>query len=121
MSALHHTALALAVVCALAAAPTSAASLAQARQATDAREFDRALQEFNALLRAQPDNSDLLIETARVYGFAARHRDAIATYQRVLALAPQRRTTSSAHWPGKHCGRVTAARRGPCSSRRRPW
>ena len=91
MKRLHITVMAFALACALVAAPVSAASLAEARQATDARDYQRALQQFNEVLQTQPDNADLLIETARVYGFADRHREAIATYRRVLAAAPQRR------------------------------
>jgi tetratricopeptide (TPR) repeat protein len=84
-------ALLLGLCVATAAAPASADPLAEARQATDARQFDKALGQFEQLLRAQPDNADLLIETARVYGFADRHREAIATYRRVLEVAPTRR------------------------------
>lgn len=75
----------------LTALPVRASTLAEARQATDAREFDKALAVFQQLLRVQPRNTDLLIETARVYGFADRHREAVAAYQRVLEIAPQRR------------------------------
>jgi Flp pilus assembly protein TadD len=65
--------------------------LQAARAATDARRFDEALHLFEQLLNARPADSDLLIETARVYGFADRHREAVATYRRVLEVAPARR------------------------------
>jgi Flp pilus assembly protein TadD len=65
--------------------------LQAARAATDARRFDEALRLFEQLLGARPADSDLLIETARVYGFADRHREAVATYRRVLEVAPARR------------------------------
>ena len=66
-------------------------ALQDARSAVEAREFARALPLYEALLREQPGNADLLIETARVYAFADRHREAIATYERVLVAAPARR------------------------------
>lgn len=82
--------LALGAVLALACGPAQAQTLVQARAAVDARAFDRALPIYEALLRAQPGNTDLLIETARVYGFADRHREAIATYRRVIEVDPAR-------------------------------
>ncbi len=67
-----------------------AGMLQQAREKVDARQYGQALPIYEALLREQPANTDLLIETARVYGFADRHKQAIATYRRVIEVDPQR-------------------------------
>lgn len=83
--------LALAAMLAVGGAQADEATLRQARTAVEARDFERALPMFEALLRAQPDDADLLIETARVNAFADRHREAITLYRRVLEVAPQRR------------------------------
>ncbi|MBE2242081.1 MAG: tetratricopeptide repeat protein [Burkholderiaceae bacterium] len=84
---------ALGLACAFAALPLAARadSLHDARAAVDVRQFDVALPLFEALLAKDPGNADLLIETARVYGFADRHAEAIAIYRRVLEVAPARR------------------------------
>lgn len=84
---------ALGLACAFAALPLAAHadSLHDARAAVDARQFDVALPLFEAMLAKDPANADLLIEAARVYGFADRHTEAIATYRRVLDVAPARR------------------------------
>ena len=74
----------------LAAGGAQAQTLQQARDQVDARQFGRALPIYEELLRAQPANTDLLIETARVYGFADRHNEAIATYRRVIEVDPGR-------------------------------
>ncbi|MBS0592195.1 MAG: hypothetical protein JSR84_01870, partial [Proteobacteria bacterium] len=63
----------------LAAGGAHAQTLQQAREQVDAGQYGRALPVYEALLREQPANTDLLIETARVYGFADRHPEAIAT------------------------------------------
>lgn len=112
MRPVRHAAFALAVLCALGGTPAAAASLALARQATESRDFQGALAQFEALLETQPDNSDLLIETARVYGFADRHREAVATYQRMLAVAPQRRNdiVAALAWQTLWAGDGAAAR-----------
>ncbi len=74
----------------LAAGAVQAQTLQQAREKVDARQYTQALPIYEALLRAQPANTDLLIETARVYGFADRHKEAIATYRRVIEVDPAR-------------------------------
>lgn len=76
-----------------AAAPdaTAAADLAAARAATGRADYAGALALFERLLAARPDDTDLLIEAARVNGFADRNAEAARLYRRVLALAPQRR------------------------------
>lgn len=74
----------------LAAGIAHAQTLQQARDQVDARQYAPALAIYQALLREQPANTDLLIEAARVYGFADRHREAIASYRRVIEVDPQR-------------------------------
>lgn len=75
----------------LAAGGAHAQTLQQAREQVDAGQYGRALPVYEALLREQPANTDLLIETARVYGFADRHPEAIATYRRAVEADPARR------------------------------
>lgn len=83
--------LGMAVATTPASLPARAQTRNEARRAVDARQYEQALALFETLVQAQPENSDLLIETARVYGFADRHRQAVATYRRVLEVAPARR------------------------------
>lgn len=68
-----------------------ASRLAAARAAVDRREYDAALPLYRSLSSERPNDDDLLIELARVLGFADRNADAAATYRRVLEVAPQRR------------------------------
>lgn len=65
--------------------------LQRARQLVDQRDFGAALDLYRTLLATRPDDSDLLIETARVLGFADKNAEAAAVYRRVLEVAPQRR------------------------------
>jgi tetratricopeptide (TPR) repeat protein len=104
-------ALSLAVAALVAPGQAHADTLQDARRAVDAREFTTALPLFEALLAQQPDNADLLIETARVYGFADRHKEAIATYRRVLEVAPARRgdVLASLAWQTLWSGDATDA------------
>jgi tetratricopeptide (TPR) repeat protein len=74
----------------LLASVAQAQTLQQARDQVDARQYGQALPIYEVLLRAQPANTDLLIEAARVYGFADRHKEAIATYRRVIEVDPGR-------------------------------
>jgi Flp pilus assembly protein TadD len=74
----------------LVASAAQAQTLQQAREQVDARQYGQALPIYEALLRTQPANTDLLIEAARVYGFADRHKEAIATYRRVIEVDPGR-------------------------------
>lgn len=70
----------------------STASLrAQARAAAERRDWPQALAGFDELVARHGDDVDLLIEAARVNGFADRNAQAAALYRRALALAPARR------------------------------
>lgn len=64
---------------------------AMARAATERRDWTDALPRWRALEAAAPGDVDLLIESARVHGFADRNADAAERYRRVLELAPSRR------------------------------
>ncbi len=92
---MRRTTLARGIAAFAAAAALAGAAAAQTlqdgRAATDARRFDRALPIYEALLRERPADADLLIEAARVYAFADRHREAIRLYRRVIEVAPARR------------------------------
>ncbi|MBI5254986.1 MAG: hypothetical protein HY855_00695 [Burkholderiales bacterium] len=82
----------LAALLAALAAPLQAAdTLATARAATDRGAYAQALDVYQQLLAARPDDADLLIEVARVNGFADRNAEAARLYRRVLGVAPQRR------------------------------
>jgi tetratricopeptide (TPR) repeat protein len=88
------------MACLLAAGAAQAQTLPQARTLVDAKQYTQALPIFEALLREQPGNTDLLIEAARVYGFADRHEEAVATYRRVIEVDPGRArdVTASLAW-----------------------
>lgn len=90
----------LLMACLLAAGTAQAQTLPQARTLVDAKQYTQALPIFEALLREQPRNTDLLIEAARVYGFADRHKEAVATYRRVIEVDPGRArdVTASLAW-----------------------
>jgi tetratricopeptide (TPR) repeat protein len=84
-----------------AAVPTAAAAQgaqvptaelrSQARAAALKRDWTAALAGFDELVARHGDDVDLLIEAARVHGFADRNARAAALYRRALALAPARR------------------------------
>lgn len=75
-----------------ASTPTPTATLrAEARAAVERRDWPAALQRFEHLVERHGDDVDLLIESARVHGFADRNAESAALYRRALALAPQRR------------------------------
>ena len=90
----------LLMACLLAAGVAQAQTLPEARALVDARKYAQALPVYEALLSAQPRNTDLLIEAARVYGFADRHPEAVATYRRVIEVDPSRArdVTASLAW-----------------------
>lgn len=87
--------LALALVMSALAASAGAAldpdTLGAARQATDRRDFTAALPLYGRLVAADPQDADLLIEAARVHGFADRNAEAARLYRQALAAAPGRR------------------------------
>lgn len=62
-----------------------------ARQLVDQKNFADALKKYEQLLALTPDDADLLVEAGRVNAWADRHKEAIAIYQRVLVIAPERR------------------------------
>jgi tetratricopeptide (TPR) repeat protein len=64
---------------------------AVARAAAERRDWATALPRWRALEVAAPDDIDLLIESARIYGFADRNAEAAARYRVILAKAPERR------------------------------
>jgi len=68
-----------------------ATALARARDLVEQRDYAQALARYDTLLAQRPDDDDLLIEVARVLGFADRNAESAEMYQRVLAVAPQRR------------------------------
>lgn len=74
----------------LACAPAYADELDDARRHVKARQYPQALLLYDALLQTRPNDSDLLIETARVSGWDDRHDRAIQLYRRVIEIAPQR-------------------------------
>ncbi|MDA8364180.1 MAG: tetratricopeptide repeat protein [Gammaproteobacteria bacterium] len=78
--------LALAWACAAAAG-----QLEEARVLVQQHQYVRALHAYAPLLRQKPDDPNLLIEVARVNGWANRHAQAIALYERVVHVAPARR------------------------------
>jgi tetratricopeptide (TPR) repeat protein len=82
------------------AQPSTAELRAEARAATERRDWPAALQHYEGLLQRHGDDVDLLIEAARVHGFADRNAQAAALYRRALALAPARRgdIVSSLAW-----------------------
>ncbi len=65
--------------------------LAAARAATERRDFAAALPLFERLVQRAPADADLLIEAARVFGWADRNARAAELYRQALATAPARR------------------------------
>ncbi len=66
-------------------------ALAAARAASERRDWADALPRWTALEAAAPRDVDLLIESARVHGFADRNAEAAQRYRKVIELAPARR------------------------------
>lgn len=64
---------------------------AKARAATDRRDFAVALPLYERLVSHQAADADILIEAARVFGWADRNARAAELYRRALVVAPARR------------------------------
>jgi tetratricopeptide (TPR) repeat protein len=99
-----------------AAAPGAApaaddSELVAARAATDRRNFAAALPLFERLVQRFPWHADLLIEAARVHGWADRNARAAELYRQALAAAPQRRAdiVPSLAWQTAWAGHSTLA------------
>lgn len=88
-----------------------AALLEQARALVERRDHEAALPLYAALLERRPDDPDLLIEVARVNGFADRNAEAARLYRRVLEVAPRRRADvrRSLAWQTLWAGDAAAA------------
>jgi tetratricopeptide (TPR) repeat protein len=95
-----------------AALPAAAADLEAARNAAERRDWATALPAYRALAVQAGSDADVLIEAARVHGFADRHTDAVALYRQALAAAPQRRMDilPSLAWQTLWAGDADAAR-----------
>lgn len=65
--------------------------LRHARAATERRDYPAALADYRVLVQQRPSDADLLIEAARVHGFADRNAEAAALYRQALLAAPARR------------------------------
>lgn len=70
----------------------TAALRARARAAAEHRAWPQALADFERLVQRHPDDVELLVEAARVNGYADHNAQAAALYRRVLVLAPARRS-----------------------------
>lgn len=95
-----------------AAAPAANDSeLTAARTATDRRDFAAALPLYERLVRRFPGHADLLIEAARVHGWADRNARAAELYTLALAAAPQRRAdiVPSLAWQTSWAGQAARA------------
>ncbi len=62
-----------------------------ARKDVDKNRYGAALGYYNEALLQQPNNTDLLIEMGRVYGWSDRYNAAIRCYEKVIAVDPSRR------------------------------
>jgi tetratricopeptide (TPR) repeat protein len=94
------------------AGPSTPEELARAREAVQRRAFAMALPLYERLLQLEPANADLLIEAARVFGWADRNADAARLYRLALAAAPARRgdILPSLAWQTLWSGEAAAAR-----------
>lgn len=62
-----------------------------ARNLNAINNFGQALIYYKKALTQKPNDTDLLIETARVESWAGHNKQALELYQRVLSIAPQRK------------------------------
>lgn len=72
------------------ASQTHAASLDEARRLTDAHEYPAAIAQFNMLLAEAPNSADMLIEAARVNGWADRNAESARLYLEAVRVDPGR-------------------------------
>jgi tetratricopeptide (TPR) repeat protein len=91
LSAILLGALALPMYADEPAITTGRYALATARQWVEKRNYPEAIKWYQRLVKAKPDDSDLLIEAARVYGWADRNKESAELYQRVINKFPARR------------------------------
>lgn len=73
------------------AAVVAPSDLVAARAATERRDFVAALPLYERLVQRSPADADLLIEAARVFGWADRNVRSAELYRQALAAAPGRR------------------------------
>ena len=78
--------------------PTIADELAQARTLVEQRDYSQAIPIYDSLQAAEPGDSDLAIERARVLGFADRNAEAAQAYADVAARFPARRGDVLESW-----------------------
>lgn len=97
---LHARRLALLMLLATAAAAQAGPrdGLLEARSLTDQRQYAQALVLFDDLLAADPNNSDLAIERARVLGFADRIAESAVAYAALVERHPERRADVIVAW-----------------------
>lgn len=74
----------------LGAVSAMANTLADARQLVDQHRYGEAIEIYQKLVAADPRNTDLLIETARVNGWADRNTEAARLYRQVVEVTPDR-------------------------------
>jgi tetratricopeptide (TPR) repeat protein len=80
----------------------------EARRLVDARQYPPAIDLYRNLVERFPDDTDLLIEAARVEGFADHNAQAADLYERALRSAPARRSDIlpslawQSLWAGRH-------------------
>lgn len=83
----------------------------EARRLVEARDYAPAIELYRDLVQQFPDDTDLLIETARVEGFADRNEAAADLYERALRVAPARAADilPSLAWQSLWAGRFERA------------
>lgn len=83
----------------------------EARRLVDAREYAPAIELYRGLVSQFPGDTDLLIEAARVEGFADRNEAAADLYERALHVAPARQADilPSLAWQSLWAGRFERA------------
>lgn len=94
----------------------AAADLDTARSLVEQKRYTEAIAEFEVLLAARPEDTDLLIEAARVNAWADRHPRSAALYRKVIEIAPQRRhdvllpLAWQLAWDGRHAEAIVLFR-----------